>query len=126
MRAGRRIGIVVSVAVAAALGACTTTERAARLVIDHHLGMAQGAIDIMSGEAEAREQRVAKLQADLEASRLAVATEQDQDRLVELLKQHVVLQDALVAELKQGHGQHGGGHQHAAAQADGGADAHQH
>jgi hypothetical protein len=103
------------------VGACTTTKRAAQLVVDHHVGMARGAIDIMSGEAEAREQRVAKLQADLEASRSALAAEQDQGRLVELLRQHAALQDALVAELLDNHGHHhaghrGGGHQQAQAE----------
>jgi hypothetical protein len=125
MKVARRIEMAAVVG-ALAFAACTTTERAARLVIDHHVGMAQGAMDIMSGKAEEREQRVEKLQADLDSNRVALNAEQDQGRLVELLKQHVVLQDALVAELMQGHGQHGGGHQHAAAKADGGADAHQH
>lgn len=99
----------------AAWSGCTTTERAARMVVDHHIGMVQGAVDIMNGEAEAREQRVAKLQADLERSRAALTAEQDQTQLVELLRQHLVLQDALVAELMQGHGAHGG---HRQAKAD--------
>ncbi len=94
---------------------CTTTKRAAQLVIDHHVGMAQGAMDIMSGKAEEREQRLAKLQADLEHNRTALATAADEARKVELLEQHVALQDALIAELMQGHGHHGG-QQHASAE----------
>lgn len=105
------------IALAAALAACATTRRATQLVVDHHVGMARGAIDIMSGKAEEREQRVAKLRADLEVSRVALATEQDQSRLVELLKQHVALQDALVEELLEGHGHHHGeSHQQARAE----------
>ena len=90
------------------LGACTTTRRAARLVVDHHVGMARGAMDILSGAAEAREQRVTKLSEELEASRQAIAEEQDQERLVNLLRQHLTLQDALLAELlpAQHHHQH--------------------
>ena len=108
--------LLATLALSIALGACTTSKRAAQLVIDHHLGMAQGAMDIMSGKAEEREQRVATLQANLEASRAAVAAEQDQGRLLERLKEHAALQDALIAEIMQGHGQHGG-HQHAQAEA---------
>ncbi len=120
-----RMGMLFSalLAVPMALSGCTTAKRAAHLVVDHHVGMAQGAADIMSGEAEAREQRLAKLRADLEASQSALALEQDQGRLVELLKQHVALQDALVAEILPVHGGHGhqcGGHQqgHAESQSE--------
>ena len=94
---------------------CATSKRAAQLVVDHHLGMARGALDIINGEAEAREQRVAKLRAEIDANGAALAAEQDRDRLVDLLRQHVALQDALVAELLQGHGHHGS---HQQAQAD--------
>lgn len=113
----RRLGAGLLIALAVALGACTTTKRAAQLVVDHHVGMARGALDIVSGKAEEREQRVAKLRADLDASGSALAAEQEQARLVELLKQHVALQDALVAELLQAHGHHhDGGHQHTQAE----------
>lgn len=95
------------------LAGCATTERAVRLVVDHHVGMARGAMDVLSGEAEAREQRVARLQADLSANRTALAAEQDQNRVLELLKQHVSLQDALIAELAPA-----GGHQHGSQHAD--------
>ncbi len=105
------VWLLAPLALAIVLGGCTTTKRAAQLVVDHHVGMARGAIDIMSGKAEERAQRVAKLRADLEASRSALAAEQDQGRLVELLKQHVALQDALVGELLEGHGHHHGGSQ---------------
>jgi hypothetical protein len=94
---------------------CATSKRAAQLVVDHHIGMARSALDIINGEAEAREQRVAKLRAEIDANSTALAAEQDRDRLVDLLKQHVTLQDALVAELLQGNGHHGG---HQQAQAD--------
>lgn len=94
---------------------CATSQRAAQLVVDHHIGMARGALDIINGEAEAREQRVARLRAEIDANRTELAAEQDRDRLVDLLKQHVTLQDALVAELLQGIGHHGG---HQQAQAD--------
>jgi hypothetical protein len=96
------------------LGACTTTRRATQLVVDHHLGMARGAMDILSGEAEAREQRVTKLSEELEASRQAIAEEQDQERLVNLLRQHMTLQDALLAELLPG--QHHHQHRHKQSQ----------
>lgn len=119
--------LIIFVVLLIGLAGCTTTERAARMVVDHHVGMVQGAWDIMNGEAEAREQRVAKLQADLETSRAAISAEPDQTRLLDLLKQHVVLQDALVAELMQGHGHHGA-HQQAKAQSTDGEQppAHQH
>lgn len=94
---------------------CATSRRAAQLVVDHHIGMARSALDIINGEAEAREQRVAELRAEIDANSTALAAEQDRDRLVDLLKQHVALQDALVAELLQRHGHHGG---HQQAQAD--------
>lgn len=94
---------------------CATSQRAAQFVVDHHIGMARGALDIISGEAEAREQRVAKLRAEIDANSTALAAEQDRDRLVDLLRQHVALQDALLAELLQGNGHHGGQQQ---AQAD--------
>lgn len=87
---------------------CATSKRAAQLVVDHHVGMARGALDIINGEAEAREQRVARLRAEIDANSTALAAEQDRDRLVDLLKQHVALQDAVVAELLQGSGHHGG------------------
>lgn len=102
-----RLGVLLALVLA--LGACTTTKRTAQLVIDHHVGMARGAWDIVSGKAEEREQRMAKLQVDLEQSRTALATETDPSSQLELLKQHVVLQDALIAELlQQGHAHHGG------------------
>ena len=107
---------IVAVTTVLALGGCTTTKRAAQLVIDHHVGMAQGAIDIMTGKAEEREQRVASLRRELGDNATALAAESDQSRQLELLKQHVVLQDALIAELMQGHGGHGGGHQQASAE----------
>jgi len=95
--------------------ACATSKRAAQLVVDHHVGMARSALDIISGEAEMREQRVARLRAEIDANSTALAAEQDRDRLVDLLKQHVALQDALLAELLQGNGHHGG---HQQAQVD--------
>ena len=51
----------------------------------------------------ARARRVAQLLADLENSRAAVCAEQDQARLLELMKQQVALQDALLAELLHRH-----------------------
>ena len=116
LKGQRRHGVWFFILLGAPLvvGGCTTTKRDVDLVVDHHVGMARGAIDIMSGEAEAREQRVAKLRADLEASQTALAAEQDQGRLIELLKQHVALQDALIADLLQGHGHHHTGPQQAA------------
>ena len=108
--------VMMSVVLAATLVACTTTKRAVELVVDHHVGMVRGAWDIVSGEAEAQEQRIATVRADLEQSGALLAAEQDQDRLVAQLRQHAALQDALLAELLQGHGGHGhqcGGHQQA-------------
>lgn len=49
------------------------------------------------------EQRVASLLADLNSNRAALGGEHDQTRLVERLKRHVALQDALLAELLPGH-----------------------
>jgi len=107
----RLAGVVGAVLLLAGAAGCTTARRASYLVVDHHLGMVHGAMDIMSGEAEARDERIGKLRSDLEASRAALATEQDQDRAIELLSQHVALQDALLAEMLGSHGQHGcGGH----------------
>ena len=108
------LGLAATLAVVATLGACTTTKRAAQLVIDHHVGMVRGGWDIVSGKAEEREQRMAKLQADIAQSQTELASESDPTRQLELLKQHVALQDALIAELlEQGHSHHGGGHQQA-------------
>ncbi|MBI4518078.1 MAG: hypothetical protein HY699_19920 [Deltaproteobacteria bacterium] len=107
---------------ALSLSGCATTKRAVYLVVDHHVGMARGAFDILNGEAEAREQRVTKLQADLKQSRAALQAEQDQDRLLAQLRQHVALQDALVAEMVPGHGGHAyhcGGHQQGHAESEG-------
>jgi hypothetical protein len=118
LRRYSRAGLLVLVG-SLLLGGCATTRRAVDLAIDHHVGMARGAYDILTGEAEAREQRVAKLQADMEANRAALEAEQDQGRLVELLKQHAALQDALLAELLQ----HRGHHQYAHVQAKGETDA---
>lgn len=96
-----RLGAWLLTLMAVILTACATTKRAAQLVI-------------VSGKAEEREQRAAKLQADLEQSRTALAAESDPSRQLELLKQHVALQDALISELlQQGHGHHGGGDQQA-------------
>ncbi len=81
------VWLLSALALPMVFGGCATTERATRLVVDHHVGMARGAMDIMTGEAEAREQRVAKLRAELDGSRAALAAEQEQGRLVELLKQ---------------------------------------
>lgn len=52
-----------------------------------------------SEKRTAREQRVAKLHADLQTSRAALTAEQDPGRLIQLLKQQVALQDALLDEL---------------------------
>ena len=127
MSVALRVG-VLSVAVVLGLGGCTTTKRAAQLVIDHHVGMAQGAIDVVSGKAEEREQRLAQLHADLEQNSAALAVESDQSRKLELLEQHVALQDALIGELmQQGHAHHAA-HQQAQADSKNGeaAGGHQH
>lgn len=79
-----------------------------QLVAEHHVGMARGTVDIINGEAAATEKRVAKLQRKLLESRATLAAEQDPQRSLELLKQHVALQDALLAELLQAHGHHHG------------------
>ena len=101
---------------AVGLNACATTKRAAQLAIDHQLGMVQGAWDIVTGEAESREQRIAKLHTDLETNRARIDVEQDQGRSVDLLRQQMLLQDALVAELMHS-GHQGHGQQHASAEA---------
>jgi hypothetical protein len=101
-------------------GGCTTTKRAAQLVVNHHVGMARGAIDILSGEAEAREQRVERLRADLQASSLVIATEEDPARLLHLLRQHVALQDALLSELLPAAGHHQHGRERSQIENDGG------
>jgi len=120
-----RIGpwFAAAVAGAVAVTACTTTKRAARLVIDHHVGMAQGAMDIVTGKAEERAQRLATLQAALEANRTALAAEQNPARVLDLLKTHVQIQDALIADLLQGHH---GGHQHTQAADTGAAQTTEH
>lgn len=120
--------LVSALSLAAVLGACTTTKRAAQIVVDHHVGMVRGAYDVVSGKAEEREQRRATLEADLEQSRTALALEPDPVRRLELLEQHVALQDELIAELGQSHGHHGGGHEQAKAETEGGeeAEAHKH
>lgn len=50
----------------------------------------------------ARARRLAQLVADIENSRAALSAERDQGHLLELMKQHVSLQDALVDELLLG------------------------
>ncbi len=82
--------------------------------------MAREAMDLMSGEAEAREQRIAQLRRELDPNQAVLAAENDQDHLIELLKHHVALQDALIAELRQGHGHDHSRHQEVAAESDGG------
>ena len=110
--------VVVSAALASAMVAgCATTERAAQLVVDHHIGMARAAIDVLSGEAEARQQRIGHLQAEMKAGGDAIATEQDPTRLIELLKRQVAWQGALIAELQHAGGH--SGHQLVAAEPDG-------
>ncbi len=104
-----------TLAVLAALSSCTTARRAAGLVIDHHVGMARQAVEVVSGKAEEREKRIAALRSQLEASRAAIASEEDPQRLIARLKEHVVLQDALLAELSGGHHGHGCGMEHAHA-----------
>ena len=52
----------------------------------------------------AREQRVARLQADLESSRMALSAELKEARVLELFKQHLALQDTLVAEILRARG----------------------
>jgi hypothetical protein len=113
---------LAAMALAVGVLGCTTTKRAAQLVIDHHLGMARGAIDILNGKAEEREQHLAQLQSDLAANNATLASEADQGRQLELLREHVALQDALIAELMQsGHGHDMGAHQHSGASGDGAA-----
>ena len=117
-RTAQGAGIRVAVALVSALLAggsstgCTTTRRAANLVIEHHVGMARSAVELVTGEAEAREGRIAKLRADLEESRQALEAERDANRQVSLLERHVALQDAMIAELEAapGHTHGGGGH----------------
>ncbi len=112
----RKQGIYVLMAVLAiGFTGCATTKRAAQLAVDHHVGMVQGAWDIVSGEAEAREQRLAMLRTELEANRARIEAEPDPGRAVDLLKQQVALQDTLIAELMCG-GHHGHGQQHARAE----------
>jgi len=76
------------------------------------VGMARSAVELVTGEAEAREERIAKLRADLEASRQALEAERDANHQVSLLERHVALQDAMIAELEAapGHTHGGGGH----------------
>lgn len=129
--ARRSIAVMAPVVFAATFAACATTQRAAQLVVDHHVGMVRGAYDVLTGEAEGREQRRAQLQAELDASLNALATAEDQGQIVDLLRGHVVLQDKLIEELlQQGHGSHHGGHQQAQVEQneDGtpSAEAHQH
>ena len=58
----------------------------------------------------AHEQRLAKLQADLESSRAVLSVEVRGERLVELFKLHLALEDALIAELLRERGEmHRGG-----------------
>ncbi len=104
---------------------CTTTKRTAQLVVDHHVGMVRGAVDIVTGEAEAREKRLAQLRTKLEESRAALSAEQDPQRSLELLKQHIVLQDALIAELLHAQGHHHGC-EHAKSDADKKQGEHEH
>lgn len=99
-----------AVAVGLLATGCTTTRRATELVVDHHVGMVRGAFDIVSGAAEEREQRLASLREQMEANRAALDVEQDQGRAVQLLKEHVALQDEMIAELLHGSGGHHGGH----------------
>ena len=117
-RTAQGAGIRVAVALLSASLAggsstgCTTTRRAANLVIEHHVGMARSAAELVTGEAEAREGRIAKLRADLEESRQALEAERDADRRVALLERHVALQDAMIGELEAapGHAHGGAGH----------------
>jgi hypothetical protein len=69
---------------------------------------------------DARERRVVKLQVGLEVSRSAVSVELKEARLVELFKQHLALQDALLAELLHRHARAGlcGGERGASAERD--------
>jgi hypothetical protein len=94
-----RTWLVATLVLPIFLSACTTANRAAQLVVQHHVRMVSGAIDVLSGETEAREQRLEHLYAELEASGLAIAAEQDQWRLLDQLRRHVALQDALLSEL---------------------------
>ena len=59
-------------------------------------------------QCQARDQRLSGLLADLGTSRVAVGAERDQARLLELLRRHVRLQDAVVGELLRPHGHRDG------------------
>jgi len=61
MRIGPSTGslwLAAVVLAATALAGCAATRRAAGLVMDHHVGMARYAVDVVSGKAEEREQRM--------------------------------------------------------------------
>lgn len=124
----RRYGCLLAVGMVGVLtvSACTTTKRVSQLVIDHHVGMVRGAVDVVTGKAEERAERIAKLRADLEASRAALAAEEDPARVLDLLKAHVQIQDALLAELLHGHRGMGHHHTSAADAVDGEAGRHDH
>ncbi len=117
-RAGKHAACGLAVVAALSLlSGCATAGRVTRVVVDHHVGMFMHAKDVLSGEASARAERIAALREKLKDSRAAIDSEVDPEspeRSVELLRRHIELQDALLAELEAKHG-HGGGHHSASS-----------
>lgn len=103
----RKGWVVVSLAsilagFAAAFGGCATARRTTDLVVEHHVGMVRGAADIISGAGEEREKRLSKLLEERDKSREHLQAESDPARLAELLREHVRVQDLIIAELMAG------------------------
>lgn len=115
------LGMAVLVLASSGAHGCTTARRAGKLVVDHHVGMARGAVEVLTGEAEERERKIAGLQAELASSRERLQGEQDPEQLVESLRRHVLLQDELLGLLLRSHHEHhghgaGGGTDHGTGQ----------
>ncbi len=110
-------------ALASALPGCATAGRTTDLVVEHHVGMVRGAVDIISGAAQQREKRLSELLDERDKSRERLQAESDPARLAERLREHVAIQDEIITELMAGgHGGHHGtcphhkeGHHHGEA-----------
>jgi len=87
--------------------------------------MVRGAADILSGTAEEREKRLSELLAKRDGGRERLEAESDPGRLAELLREHVAIQDDIIAELMaSGHQRHHGGCPHHQAEKDSGCPHH--
>ncbi len=94
-----RSASVAALALVPFFAGCTTARRTTGVIVDHHVGMVRDAADVMSGAAEEREKRFGELLDKLNQDRESLKSETEVGALARHLRQHVEIQDEVIAAL---------------------------